>query len=449
MLKDNALRLEGVTLPEQLTTPEISDVLDWQSTVASLVGIEQYKRWQREPWKIAPNAKPLEAGDKKLMRILGRGAWQTSKVTPHIKDMTPLIAIGGWCTWSEGDTQLIYKGELPDGPSITKPSDIIDYLYNNGNRWEQVVRCIGPMGISENQAIPYYIVVEDSLWAERIAEKLKKPEWTDDLQKGFKKHAQETSEGLIRRWLSVVSANERKDVYFFYTSDMKSILENAVNDFAQFLQYEKSQEIVQNMPILTMYTGFWLEAIKKIGTFRNSDRICTVSKNAEAVISEVETHFRLRGDEEKYVGNFFWNNQPADKTKRDNPNKDIYVAGFFQQRVPDSNKRLRYAYSLPNRDVLSFANRSFYVQKLRDMVQNNDKVYPFCNPVCLEAIATLYWNSESRTLLKTLTMLPKEGLITNPNSGKAVDSSYTNGAKNILMKLILYLDDVYQTVGYK
>lgn len=442
-------------LPEDIKIPDIGTVLRWQqNSIAAVIRTDQLKKWQSDPWQMDENAKGVADGNRELMQILGQGAWNINKVTPGLSGKYPLIGLGGWCTWSEGDTTSIYKGQLPNGQKIASPGDLISFLYESGNRWEQVIRCIGPLGSRRSgivaNEIPYFIVVEDSLWASRIAEKLGKPEWQQTLEQGFKQHAKETSEDLIRKWLSFVSGYKRNDIYFFYTSDITGLIDTALDRFSAALQYPEGKNLVKNMPVLLMYTGYWLDLIKQVYLFKNSSPYSStvVTKDTRAIISEVDTHFKLRGEEERLVGGFFWRNKPGER-RDDNPNKEIYLAGFYQQKVATPNKKMVPAYALKYNETLNYGNRRTFIQSMLDSVNNTDKVYPFMNPVCLEVLSSLYWLPEARYLLNKLTLLPKEGMQIKQNSQKAVDTFYKTDAKKILYCLIDYLNDLYKSIGYK
>lgn len=449
------IELNNTPLSEDLKTPDPASVLGWQrNAVGAVIRTDQLKKWQTDPWQMDENAKSINDSDRELMQILGPGAWNINKVTPGLNGRYPLIGLGGWCTWSEGDTASIYAGRLPNGQEVKSPDDLISFLYQSGNRWEQVIRCIGPLGFRQNgivaSEIPYFIVVEDSLWASRIAERLEKPEWQQALEQGFKEHAKRTSEGLIRKWLSFVSGYKRNGIYFFYTSDVPDLIDTALDQFADSLQYPEAKNLVKNMPVLLMYTGYWLDLIKQVYRLRNSSSYSStiVTKDTRAIISEVDTHFKLRGEEERFVGGFFWRNKPGER-RNENPNKDIYLAGFYQQKVATANKKMVPTYALKYDETLNFGNRTTFIKKMLDAVTNADRVYPFMHPVCLEVLSSLYWLPEARFLINKLLLLPKEGMQVKQNSQKAVDTFYKADAKKILYCLIDYLNDLYESIGYK
>ncbi|MBI3980935.1 hypothetical protein HY345_02965 [Candidatus Microgenomates bacterium] len=447
MAKDFDLPFEKFDLPEALRTPEVKDVLGWQKIISYYVGSEQFNKWQKEPFEMAPNARPVIASDNKFSRLLGVGMWQVNKFTPTLNELTTTIGLGGWCTFSEGDTQSIYEGKFPDGRTISSAREIIDFLYQSGNRWEQVVRSISPLGISQNEAVPTFIVIEDSLWAERISTRLGKPEWKDELQNGFKAHAQETSEQLIINWLAQTSGTKRK-IFFFYTSDLGEYFTDALEEFKSALPYRESREILDNMPVILMYTGYWLKMLKRIGLFRNSGEIYRMPESANALIAEVDSHFRLRGKENDYLGSFFWQNPPGAKDK-DNPNRKISMAGYFQPRIPNENKKLLPAYTVPYWQTVNAGNRAQWIVGMTRSVVSAEKIYPYANPVAMEAISSLCWDPEARSLLEYLTLLPKDGLEVKQNSARAVEGMYLRDAKLTLLKLLGKLNDLYKTVGYK
>ncbi len=430
-----------------MEVPILKDVLAWQKTMGAFIGVEQLARWQKEKLGIIPSSRALESGDGKVMSFLGQGAWLLNKFTPTLSDLKTYAAIGGWCTFSEGDTDFIYKGKLPDGTKIQTPSDITDFLELAGNRFEQVLRCISPMGISQNEAMPYFIVVEDSMWAERIVQKLDKPNWKDELTQAFKSNAKQISESLIKNWLSVATGSPRSNVFFFYTSEIQPYLDEAVAELNSHLRSKDAKDILENAAVLAMYTGFWLSALKRIQKFSNKFATRTLAQNTEAIIAEVDSHFQLRGSEEVLIAPYFAKYPYGVKTGSQNDNRLMNAVAFFQPRTVNQEKRLVPNFTLPSDDVLNIGKRKLFVANLFNSLES-ETIYLLGNSILVEAVSSLSWNTRARNIMQQLTLIPKEGGHIDTFSGKPIDQSYTNQAKDLLGELVLILDEIYQKVGY-
>ena len=164
--------------------------------------------------------------------------------------------------------------------------------------------------------------------------------------------------------------------------------------------------------------------------------------------NKVDSHFRLRGKEDDSLGYFFWLNQPGDKSPN-NKNQKVNVAGYFQPRIPNQNKKLLPAYSFRYYEVLNIGNSEYIIEGMKQAIKESGKIYPQGNFVALEAFSTLYWDAETRKTLEFLSLLPKDGSVVKQNSGSAVDSRYTLDAKNALLEILDKLNEVYKAVGYK